>query len=225
LAREASRGGPLLEEPAAAEPDEPPAGVEPAAPPALPEPPAPEPEEPQPTEPDVPMPPPTLRLSLFYSGVDFAPQAPFSHGVGLGARLDWQTGFFAAIGGTWAALVKAPGPLVVQRVPLGAAIGYRLNVLKNLSADLELGLLVELLFRSTRGTGSGQTDGLRVMPTLAPRLRAEYRPMELLGFFVGLGPDVALTRPTYRAKTEAAQMLLSPRLVRPAMEAGVAFYQ
>lgn len=229
LAREASRGGPLLEEPAVVEPDEPPAKVEPsaatAAETAQPEPPTPKPEQPEPTEPDVDLPPPTMRIALFYTGVNFAPQAAFSHGVGLSARLGWQTGFYAGLSGAWAALTKPPGPLVVQRVPLGAAIGYRFSVLKNLWADLELGLLVELLFRSTRGTGANQTDGLRVMPSLAPRLRGEYRPVKLLGFFVGLGPDVALTRPTYRAKTEAAETLLSPDLVRPAMEAGVAFYQ
>ena len=228
LAREASRGGPLLEEPpVVAQPDEPPAEVEPTAPPPQPEPEQLEPEQPEPEqpEPDSDLPPPSLRLALFYSGVDFAPQAGFSHGAGLSARLAWQTGFFAGLSGAWAALAKPPGPLVVQRVPLGAAIGYRLNVLKDLWADLEVGLIVELLFRTTRGMGADQTDGLRVMPSLAPRLRGEYRPMKLLGFFVGLGPDVALTRPTYRAKSEAAETLLSPGLVRPAMEAGIAFYQ
>jgi hypothetical protein len=227
LAREASRGGPLLEESAAAEPEEPRgAEVEPNVPPrAEPEPIATEPEEPQPSEPDVALPPPILRLALFYSGVYFAPESGFSHAAGLSARLDWHTGFFGGLSAAWAALAKPPGPLVVQRVPLGAAIGYRLNAHENLWADLELGLLVELLFRTTRGRGSSQADEMRVMAALAPRLRVEYRPMKLLGFFTGIGLDVALTRPTYKAETEAAETLLSPGLVRPAMEAGVAFYQ
>lgn len=222
LAREASRGGPLLDEPAA-EPDPPPA-EQPPAPPAQPDPPAADPP-PAPAEPEVDLlPPPALRLAVFYSGVALAPQTTLSHGGGLSARLDWQSGVFAGLSGAWAALAKPPGPLVVQRIPLGVAAGYRLNVHQDVWADLELGLLTELLFRTTRGADSSQSDGLRVMPALAPRLRVEYRPLKLLGFFAGLGLDVALSRPIYKAQTKAAETLLSPSLVQPAMEAGVALY-
>jgi hypothetical protein len=245
LAREASRGGPLLEEEPAAPEGAPrirerePAGsrAEPGAaaatepeaepqPEAKPEPeakPAPE-AKPEPAVPEVPGPPPTLRLSLFYSGVDFAHETAFSHGVGLGARFDWRSGFFAGINATWAALAKPPNSLVVQRIPLGVAAGYRARALEGLWVDVELGLLVDLLFRSTRGAGADQTDGLRATAALAPRLRGEYRPLKLLGFFAGFGLDWALTRPVYKSQDPPRATLLAPWLIRPAIEAGVAFY-
>jgi hypothetical protein len=221
LAREASRGGPLIEQDPA-EPDEPPA-EQPAAPPAAPEPEAPEPEPPA-SEPEVDQPPPTARVSLFYGGVDFAPETAFSHGAGLSARFDWHTGFFAGASAAWAALAKPPGPLVVQRIPLGAAVGYRLRLRENLWVDLELGFFVELLFRSTRGPGADQTDGLRSLAGAAPRLRGEYRPLKLLGFFASFGLDWAVTTLAYKSKDEPPETLLSPNRVRPALEAGVAFY-
>lgn len=223
LAREASRGGPLGEEPNEAEPtdtpSEPAATVEPtepAAPPAAP--PA------QPEEPSAPAPPPRLRLAVFYSGVDFAPEASFNHGVSLSGRLDWEVGLFIGVHAGWTALAKPSGPLVVRRFPVGAAIGYRIQLLPQVWADFELGALLDFLERTTRGDQAGQGDSLRLAAAVAPRLRGEYRPLELLGFFAGFGLDVALTTLRYRADDEPNETLLSPSWVRPVLEAGIALY-
>jgi len=223
LAREASRGGPLLEEAPAEEVAVPVEKTDP--PPAEEQPQAPEPTQ-QAAEPEAAAPPPAVRLSLFYGGVDFAPETAFSHSIGAGARLDWSSGFFAGVHAGWAALAKPkpPGPLVVQRIPLGGLAGYRIKLAETLWADIELGVLVDLLLRSTRDPSLDQADGLRALAALAPRLRGEYRPVELLGFFAGFGLDLAVTTLRFKSANEPYQTLLAPSWVRPALEAGVAFY-
>lgn len=221
LAREASRAGPLALSPEA--------DAEPAA--ALP--PSPEPAVPAVTEDTPPEPPapeptnPALRLSLFYIGADFAPETAFSHGAALGARLDWQSGIFAGLNAGWTALAKPAGPLVVQRVPLWGSAGYRARLFEDLSADFELGLWVDLLQRTTRLTATDQGaegSSLRAVAALAPRLRLDYRLGKTLSTFIGFGLDIALTPLRYETRTTTAETVLSPSWVRPALEAGVAFY-
>jgi hypothetical protein len=224
LAREASRGGPLPEqpvEPKTAEPED----VAPAEPegseaeqtnlPAV---------TPPPAEPETDSPPPGVRLGLFYTGVDFAPETSFNHGAAVSARLDWQDGLFAGVFAGWTAPVEPSGDLAVQRIPIGAGVGYRIQLVPRLWADLELGLLFDLLARSTRGTGAGRSGSLRVAASIAPRLRGEYRPWDLFGIFAGFGLDAAFTTLRYKAESAPRQPLLSPSWVRPALEAGIAFY-
>jgi hypothetical protein len=227
LAREASRGGPLAiggqgGEPTAAQPEPRQPVPEPVAPPA-----AAAAASPPLQRAERPGRPPTVRLSAFYNGVDFAPETSFSHAAGLGARLDWRNGLFIGVHGGWAALAKPVGPLVVQRIPLGAATGYRIALIEDLWADLELGLVMELLHRSTRTantTQNAEVDSLRVAAALTPRLRAEYKPIDFLGLFAGFGLDVVLTTVPYRLGGASREVVLDPSLVRPALEAGFAFY-
>jgi hypothetical protein len=226
LTREASRGGPLPEEPpveAENAAPEPPEQAEPGVE-AAPEEPSTDPPPPAPDQPETDAAPPSLRLALFYSGVDFARETSFNHGAGLSARLGWEGGFFASLHAGWASLAKPPGELVVQRIPLGAAVGYRIQLLSQVWADLELGVLLDLMQRSTRGSGTGQTDSLRAAAGVAPRLRGEYRPLEFLGLFAGFGLDWSLTTLRYDSRSTPRRTLLSPNWVRPAIEAGVAFY-
>lgn len=223
LTREASRGGPIADvseaQEGVAQPEPAAARAEPAAPPAASTPPA-------------AMPPPQkaalhgLRLSLFYSGVDFSPDTSFSHAMGIGARLDWRSGLFLAVHGGWAALAKAR-PIAVQRIPLGAAAGYRTALLEGLWTDLELGFLVDVLHRTTRPGPMlyAFADEPRAAVALAPRLRAEYRPATFLGVFAGFGLDLVLTPVPYVFKdTVETRKILTPNVVRPALEAGLAFY-
>lgn len=229
LAREASRVSPRGS-PAAADGDDaaaaqPPADVPPPSP--APSVPGTEPRVDAPAEADAPAPPHAPRLALFYSGVDFAPQTAFSHAVSLGGRLDLAKGIFLGLHAGWAALATPPGPLVLQRIPLGGFAGYRIRLFDRGWADLEFGLVVELLARSTRGAPTGQMaapDSLRVAAALAPRLRFEYKPLELLGFFAGFGLDAALTTVPYEAGGAPREVLVSPNWIRPALEAGAAFY-
>jgi hypothetical protein len=225
LAREAGRGGPLPDDPIEQDtiaPEVP----EQTAPDAATESeePAPVASPPAPDEPAADGRPVRLRLALFYSGVDFAAETAFNHGAGLSARLGWEGGFFAGVHAGWTALAKPSDELAVQRIPLGASIGYQTSLLPGVWADFELGALLDLLDRDTRGAGADQPNSLRVMAGLSPRLRIEYRPSALLGFFAGFGLDVVLTTLRYRSLLNPDRTLLSPSWVRPAIEAGVAFH-
>lgn len=223
LTREASRAGPLLLDAAPEERAEPLAEPEPERTSPAPEAQAP----PPPVELKATARPPALRLALFYTGADFARQISFSHGIGLGARVDWPFGIFAGLHVAWTALAKPAGPLVVQRIPLGAAVGYRARAYRQLWADLELGFLLDVLQRTTRVTAPNQTpapDSLRVAVALAPRLRAEYRPAELIGVFISLGLDWALSTLDYETSGTPQETVLSPNRLRPALEAGISLY-
>jgi len=223
LTREASRAGPLAisapspDEVVAPAPADPPAQA--VAPPVAAADPPPEPAAPAPR-------PPSLRLSLFYSGVDFAQETSFSHAAGLSARLDWQRGLFVGLHAGWAALSKPPGPLAIQRIPLGAVTGYRMALVPDLWVDLELGVVVDVLLRTTRATPTQDRtdDSERAAVAVAPRLRGEYRPSDFFGVFAGFGLDVGLSVVPYEVDAEPPQRVLTPNLVRPALEAGIAFY-
>lgn len=226
LAREASRGGPFPEQVLEPEPAQP-AQAAPAEPEGSPEaepPAAPASVTPAPTGPDTDGPPPRVRLGLFYSGVDFARETSFNHGVAVAVRLDWQGGFFAGLHAGWTAPAEPPGDLVVQRIPIGAGVGYRVQLMPKVWADLEVGLLFDLLARSAGASGSGESSSLRVAGSIAPRLRGEYKPMEFLGVFASFGLDAAFTTLRYETESVPRQTLLSPSWVRPALEAGIAFY-
>jgi hypothetical protein len=174
-----------------------------------------------------PPPPSLLRLSAAYSGDLFAPNR-------------WRSG--AAFGVAWVGLaplyagasylltpaidVKAPIAFTVERYPACAFAGYRAK-LGGLAVDGELGLTLEWLHRTVPQMALGVTGmaaSTRMLVGIAPRVRAEFRPIVRLGVFLDGGLDIILNNFKYVTAGDLAAPVLQPFPVRPVAEAGVAFY-
>jgi hypothetical protein len=227
LTREASRAvfakrepvpQPPAEEP---EPSEPPKALDPTPPAPLPA--APSPAASEPTD--------GVRLALGYEGTDFAPQTSFAHGLALSARLPVWRRVYAGMNVAWLAPERPKRTGVsVQRVPVSAHAGLRTSPWPAVELDLELAVTVEILQRSTSISPGPlaklSSDGTRALVAVGPRLRAELKPWTFIGFFVGGGLDILLTRLAYEAGSESGSttVFLQPDWIHSVIEAGVAVY-
>lgn len=178
------------------------------------------------------------RFGLGYVGSDFAPEARFSHGAALSARLDFAEHLFAGLSaGLFERAEPSAAPFSVGRIALSVHGGYRAALLSGVWVDAELGVCLDVLDRRARAVASPPNteittseDTTRVTVGLCPRARLEYKPLQLLGIFAGLGVDVLLTNLTYAATraeptgADGQSDLLRPRWIRPALELGIAFY-
>jgi hypothetical protein len=175
-----------------------------------------------------------VRLWAAYVGTDFAEEIPWRHGAAAGVGWFGFAPLYAGVSYVFtpALVVDSSVQFDVQRMPIGAQVGYRQQWQRAL-LDVELGLIVEILRRSElRGaTASVESHSPEVaaFSALAPRLRGELTPVPELGLFAAVGLDILLSNFSYVAReigSEGTQSrtLLRADDVRPALELGVAFY-
>jgi len=186
-----------------------------------------------------------LRLWAGYAGGEFAEDAGWRHGAIVG--VGWYKLSPLFIG---ASLLITP-PLDVPaepagarfdigRVPIAAAVGYR-HRSGPVLLDLELGLLLEVLFSNTPRADRPESEASveitqkppEFLVGLAPRLRGELLPLPWAGVFAAVGGDVILNDVEYIVRVDEEgepeddpddEILLRTLRLRLVAEVGIAFY-
>lgn len=202
-------------------------------PPAPPPPPTPPPPEPppaaRPPPPAEPAPAPDsrhgLHLSLGYQGSTFAAEQLWQSGLAVGARWIAPSGLFGGLGYVWFpdSAPDDPVGIEVRRHPVSAVFGQRLWK-GRLAVDLELGLAVDVLTRTTSRTPAGiapSADSVRFAVAVTPRLRGELELLAPLALYLDLGLGYVLNNFQYIA-TDPERVVLSPHRLRAELGAGLA---
>lgn len=178
-----------------------------------------------------------FRLSLAYTGSDFAEEVPARHAGAAGVGWLGLAPWYAALSVELAPPIALEDPVAFQvlRVPLRLHAGHRYQ--QGLVVfDLELVVTTELLRRSSdrnQPAGSGvridaddesRTDWLI---GLGPRARVELLLFSWAGLAAELGFDTLLNSKNFKYLADTPtgkQTLLQPRSIRPIWSLGVAFY-
>jgi hypothetical protein len=199
-------------------PAAPPAVAPPAAPPAVAPPAAPPPPAAAPERGG-------LRLAVGYAGCTFADEHTWQNGLGLNASWVTNRGLYAGLGYTFYEASEPDDPVDIRvlRHPVSAQVGQRLWK-GRLAVDLEAGLVVDILTRSTAGTPDGveaKPDSTRVTVALAPKLRTELGLIGPLAAYLDLGLGYIINNFEYIA-ADPARVVLTPHRLRAELGAGLA---
>jgi hypothetical protein len=187
------------------------------------------------------------RLDAAYYGAFVAPEAEwrFQSGLSLGAAWQWPvgvhvgagydlTGKFTAVSASLAAANTITSE--VRRNPISARGGYQHRWrARPIALDADVRLVVDPHTVRQHEAMAGSIVARQSVSTfvmIAPRLSVHLRPVEYFSAFGGAGAEIVVRGARFSAVFRDADTgdeidrvtYLSPRIVRPVVFAGIAFY-
>lgn len=185
----------------------------------------------KPFKPPSPPPPPepsgTLRVTAGYHGESLAPEVPWQNGGQFTAGWTWPVGLAIDVGYTLLPAIKlrnSVADLTLRRHPIELGLGYRKDwrrfaVLAQITANLDV--LTSTVATAEPGVATTNTSAFE--PGLGAHIRAVYLPTRWLGLFVSATATASPNAAPWVSRVGQQQVLLAPRLMRPAVSAGVEF--
>lgn len=167
-------------------------------------------------------------LGAAYHGTSVVKEAAWQHGLELALSYRFWQGLSAAARYTFAptlALEHDAGTAELQRHPAEVAVGYRAPW--NVAPRAELGLFVDHVLRHTTTVDLGQRptpDSERFLVGASVRMGLDLRVLPRVRLFGLFGLQIPFNHFNYLAVAEPGRPAsIHARVVRPLVEAGVAF--
>jgi hypothetical protein len=171
-----------------------------------------------------------LSLATSYYADVYAKGSGLSSGVALAGAWTFWNGLHAGVSFVLFQPTEkdaAGVAILVRRYPIRAEAGYTYQR-ERWSLGGGLGLVAEPTTRHVLASApviQPTPDAERVVVFLSPRLRFDYRVTEAMSLFIAAGADFALNGFSFVNRIDGVdQAIFEPLRVRPAGEAGVAFW-
>ena len=165
---------------------------------------------------------------LGYAGTTYA-SGTFQHGAQLLVAARLTSRVLVGADGVWGQAAKLSGAgaeAVLDRYPVELFAGYGFADNPRFHAYVEAALQLELVRRTTRITDPRlQPEPVRdrFRFAVSPRLRSVFEPTKSWLVYAAFGADITTDRFDYVVQSASGPVRLTPRSVRPRLEAGVVF--